>query len=569
MAIPKTNSHVPQAFPRIKESDGSAAYGPVREIFSSGSRSAVFRSWRGAGSSGAGVLSATVSWRKMFRYTWTMAAVFLLVVIPLGAGVWFLLGPKYTAVGKIRLRPVIPRMVYQTDENGLIPYYDYYATTQADLIRSPQIIQKALDQPAARETEWFRGIYEKTPTLLTDKFLEDLTVQYKPKTEIIEVSMTLDNPRDAAVLVNRLMDEYIRFEKNKTEQTRDVIYQKLTETYDVLQDEIENRQKAARKIRQEVAGGAKEKIQLLSAEEEAIRHKKELAETLRSRLDQKELERSMPGSIEVMAPAVIPPEPSEDRRKKLVLAVMLAGLAAGMGMGYVRTRTSQTIYEAEDISGLLDEPFLGRVPHVFPKKPLKVKESTEQAEAVRRMRTLLLTRLNGELGNVLSLTSSRYGTGKTTISILLAKSIAASGKKVLLVDANLEKPALTDYFGNPKTPGLTGLLTRSKDSNSIVKTDYPLLELLPAGTLQHKPSSDLFADGTLAGFLQQWKAQYDFILVDTPPILSAADGAVVSQLADATLLVIRQRYCRRKDIFDTLDFLDACEAPFLGLVYVS
>lgn len=275
----------------------------------------------------------SASWRKLLRYPGTILVVFLLVTVPLGAGVWSFFGPKYTAVGKIRVRPIIPRLVFQTEENGVIPYYDYYANTQADLVRSPQVLQRTLDQPAVKQTQWFRAGLAKNPEALVDRFMDDLNVQYKPKTEIVEVALTAKNPQEAAGIINCLMEEYVRYIKSNSTQVRDFIYQKLAEASDTLQDEIETRLKTAADLRKEVAGGAKEKFQLLTDEEEAIRHKKELAETMRTRLDQKEFERNVPGGIEVMSQAPVPSGPSEDRRRPLTLAVVIAGLAGGLGMG--------------------------------------------------------------------------------------------------------------------------------------------------------------------------------------------------------------------------------------------
>jgi capsular exopolysaccharide synthesis family protein len=568
----ETNPIVPQDFPKLKNDSDPGASSSVREVVSYGSRTAM--AWRRDRTEGSERIPSpssppSIPWRKLWRYKGTITVIFLLVVVPPAVGVWNLMVPKYTAVGKIRVRPIIPRLVFQTDENGLIPYYDYYANTQADLIRSPQILQKVLDQPAVKETHWFQAGREYGPEALVDRLVEGLSAQYKPKTEIVEVALTTENPRDAVVIVNGLMAEYLRFVKTNADQARDFMYQKLSESYDVLQDEIENRKKAAGELRKEVAGGAKEKFQRLSDEEEVIRHKQDLAATLRSRLDQKEFERSVPGSMEVVAPAVVPSEPSEDRRKKMTLAVVFAALGVGLGVGYLRVRAHQTLDDPEDFVGIVEEPFLGRLPFIFPKKPLKADQSAMQADAVRRMRTFFLLRFNDRPGNTIAFTSARYGAGKTTVAILLAKSLVLAGKKVLLVEANIKSPAIAEYFGVPKGPGLMGFLNHSQTQNQVVKTDHPLLDLLPAGSAPAKASTDLFADGTLAGLLRQWKEPYDFILVDAPPILSAAEGAMVAQLTDATVLAVRRYHCRREDLAGALENLEACGAAIVGLVYVT
>ena len=73
-------------------------------------------------------------------------AVFVLVAAPVIAGVWLLIVPKYEAKGEVRVRPVIPRLVFTTEENGTIPFYDAFVNTQVSLLRSPTVLQRVLDQ---------------------------------------------------------------------------------------------------------------------------------------------------------------------------------------------------------------------------------------------------------------------------------------------------------------------------------------------------------------------------------------------------------------------------------------
>lgn len=173
-----------------------------------------------------------------------MLTVFLLISIPL-AGISALIPPKYRARGEIRIRPVIPRLVFQTEENGAIPYYHAFVNTQAALLTGPQILQRVLDRPEVRATQWYK---EPAMTLLerwrgdvvppVERLKDDLSVQARPETEIIDVSFTALNTDDAKLIVNTVLDRYMQYVGECSNATEERLYRQLAEQYHSLQIQI-------------------------------------------------------------------------------------------------------------------------------------------------------------------------------------------------------------------------------------------------------------------------------------------------------------------------------------------
>jgi uncharacterized protein involved in exopolysaccharide biosynthesis len=155
--------------------------------------------------------------REMRRLALVLA-VFLLVSAPLIAGVWTLITPKYQARGEIRVGRIIPRLVFQTEENGVIPFYEAFRNTQVSLLTSSTVLERVLDRPEVRTTQWFK---DPDKTLLprwrgdvvppVERLKEGLSVQARPETEIIDVSFTAVSPDDAKLIVNTVLDRYMQY----------------------------------------------------------------------------------------------------------------------------------------------------------------------------------------------------------------------------------------------------------------------------------------------------------------------------------------------------------------------
>lgn len=235
-----------------------------------------------------------------------------------------------------------------------------------------------------------------------------------------------------------------------------------------------------------------ESAKVLDKENDALRYEAEKFDLVRRRIDEKETEGGMFFSVRPVAAAFAPSAPDQDRRLLLTTGALLGALAAGLGVAYVRICASPAIHELADLSATSQPPFLGNLPLLrHPERP-DMREAAMQSECIRMVRTSLLQRLNGSRGSSVVVTSAGPGVGKTTVAGLLAKSLAQLGKKVLVVDADLRKPALCRTLGVPAGPGLINVLrsagssdgageARVWDEDVLVPWDPEGLDVLPAG----------------------------------------------------------------------------------------
>ena len=163
-------------------------------------------------------------------------------------------------------------------------------------------------------------------------------------------------------------------------------------------------------------------------------------------------------------------------------------------------------------------------------------------------------------------TSTAPDEGKTTVSANLALAIASSGKRVLLVDADMRRRCLGNLLGVHPAHGLYALLSgRATAAQAIVKTGYDNLAFLDCEPNIPSPpnilSAKRFAD--LVGAL---RAEFDYVIFDTPPVGVFIDAAIIGSVADGTLLVVRERKTKRNEIANSIQQLKTANARILGAV---
>ena len=179
----------------------------------------------------------------MKRRSLLAIAVFILMTASAIALVWICIVPVYQAKSEVRVRPVIPRLVFQTDRNGLIPFYDAYVSTQVSIMKSPTILQRVLDQPEVQQTLWYKNppksIKQRLgsdPVPLLERLRDALKVQPRVRTEIIDITFTDPSAQDAKVIVNTVLHQYRQYIGKKSDEDEAKLYNKLSEEYQSLKE---------------------------------------------------------------------------------------------------------------------------------------------------------------------------------------------------------------------------------------------------------------------------------------------------------------------------------------------
>ena len=311
--------------------------------------------------------------------------------------------------------------------------------------------------------------------------------------------------------------------------------------------------------------------QMLEKENEALRHKRRLFDAVRTRLDHKEMERNVPGSIEVLTRAITSSKPSNDRRIVFTAMSLVAGLGLGLALAFLRAGRSQVMFALDDLPArAIQGPFLGQLPIVAKTKETSVEDNPMLAEGMRMVRTALVSRMREDRGSAILVSSAHTGAGKTTFAVMLARSLALSGKKILLVDSDLRKRDLTSRFNLADEPGfIESLRRRCVDKRSVFSTETPDLSFMPSGQRNGGIELELTANGAFGALIDQARGQYDVIILDSPPILPVADATILSRQVDGTVLVVRQETCHRAAVVDALASIGSAGGKLLGTVFLS
>lgn len=190
------------------------------------------------------------------------------------------------------------------------------------------------------------------------------------------------------------------------------------------------------------------------------------------------------------------------------------------------------------------------------------------AEAYKLLRTNLEFSLPMESGcRVIGVTSSLKGEGKSTTSVNIAYTMAQSGGKVLLIEADMRLPTLAKRLRVKTRPGISNLLVGQCSGNDVLqKTDLiSNLWVATAGDIPPNPS-ELLGSANMKATIDAMKDFFDVIIVDLPPVSAVTDAALVSKLVDGMILVVRQNYCDRGVLDESVRQLRFVGAKILGFV---
>lgn len=194
--------------------------------------------------------------------------------------------------------------------------------------------------------------------------------------------------------------------------------------------------------------------------------------------------------------------------------------------------------------------------------------SFEGSEAYKLLRTNLAFSLP-EPGKckVIGITSSLRGEAKSTTSINLAYSIAETGKKVLLIEGDMRLPVLSKRLKIRKAPGLSNLLAGQSSGNDVLQNSGLLsnLKVISAGTIPPNPA-ELLDSQPMEVTIQTMRDYFDCVIVDLPPISAVSDALVVSKYLDGLVVVVRQNYCDKRSLAETVRQLKFSQAKILGFV---
>ncbi len=330
----------------------------------------------------------------------------------------------------------------------------------------------------------------------------------------------------------------------------------------------------------------------------SLKRAQTIAEKMYEQLDDRYLEawmteESVFGNVRAEDPASLNAAPIRPNRQSSILTGSLFGLALGIGIVVLLSLLDSRVRTPEEVESH-NIHLLATVPAINPaSQPLDVPASlaynadgitpnpaakyiphrashldprSSVAETFRSLRTtILFAGLDKDI-RVLALSSSAPQEGKSTSSSNLAIVMAQMGKKTLLVDADLRRPVQHSVFGIPREPGLTNLLfERATFEEAIHATDVPNLFVLPCGIIPPNPS-ELIGSKRMIQLVQRLREEFDFVLLDTPPVVAVTDALLLGHLADATIIITRAGVSRIDALLRAMDTVERSGVNLLGVV---
>jgi polysaccharide biosynthesis transport protein len=275
----------------------------------------------------------------------------------------------------------------------------------------------------------------------------------------------------------------------------------------------------------------------------------------------------------VITDAALPTSPDRPSRLLIVGVALILGLALGIGLALVRDMLDDGLRGALDLQTQAETPVLAQIPAFHRKRHSTADDlvvvrnpGSPVAEAYRNLRTRVLQVAAWRRGNVLLVTSPGRE-DKSTVAANLAAALALSGKKVVLVCADLRWGRAHALFGVDNRPGLANVVNGDvKLAAALRRTEVPRLQVLPGGQADFDPSSVL---QSFRNLLRQLRSEADFLVIDAPPVLASADTAAVAELGVLILLVADARASTRAEVRTATHELGHVRDDLIGSVLVN
>ena len=278
-------------------------------------------------------------------------------------------------------------------------------------------------------------------------------------------------------------------------------------------------------------------------------------------------EKAHHATARIIESAPVPDAPVRPKRVQSMVFAALIGLFIGLCLALLQEFLDDRINTVADADRVLQLPSLGYVPalstadaHLLP----QMKGMDPASESYRVLRTNIHFATVDAPARTLLVTSSNPGEGKTTTAANLAFAMAMDGKKVILVDTDLRRPSLHKLLDIPTVPGLTDVLLGHAPLSPVEIMSG--LSVLPAGSTPPNPG-ELLNSRKFRNLVLELTEQADMVIFDSPPVLVAADAAILASQMDGTIIVVETGATKKASARRTVALLSQARAAVLGIAY--
>jgi len=287
-------------------------------------------------------------------------------------------------------------------------------------------------------------------------------------------------------------------------------------------------------------------------------------------------------NVRIVDPASPPTMPSSPNIPRSLAMSLFVGLVGGVSLAFVLESRDTSIHSLEQAQMITNLPSLAYIPLASgsSRALVRAKRSapgaalasaaqpkSQIAEAYRALRTSILLSRTGQTAKLLMVTSALPEEGKTTTSVNLAIVLAQHDARVLLMEADMRRAGISQLFGLQPKIGLSTVLAGKTEVDDAIHPvpGIPNLSFLPAGEAPLYPAV-LLGSPAMRDLLAKLSANFDYVIIDTPPVLTVTDAVLLSKVADSTLLVIRAGMTDKAALRRVCDVLAHVDARIVGVI---
>lgn len=418
-------------------------------------------------------------------------------------------------------------------------------------------------------------------------WLPGYSAKVLPDSQLIEVAVTDSSPERAMVVANEIANQLVKQTPTNAQDSEEAERQAF------IRSQLDDLEISIKETKDSIAAKQEELAGLFSARQiadaqsqiAALNNKLNTLQSNYASLSAGTSQRAV-NSLKVIQPATIPQQPVGPEVLMTVLTAAAIGMALAVAAAYLLEYLDDTIKNPDDIEKVSRLPTLTGIAEYKPENGqpyslITIKQPRSPvSEAYRSLRTAVqFSDVDNKLRTLL-ITSTSPSEGKSTTAANLAVVMAQAGHRVLLIDADFRRPVQHKIFGIDKNYGLTNILidmtsafepTELVDlfihvNRAAVKTVQPGLIVIPSGPLPPNPA-EVIGSAKMKLLIQLLSTRFDYVLIDSPPILAVTDAVVLSTRVDSTIIVTSSGRTRRNQLKQAIQRLQEMKnANIAGVV---
>ncbi len=456
---------------------------------------------------------------------WTIILVVLLCV-GLAVGMTLRETPLYHAQARVLVQPV---PYAATSSSALLP---------VDLATESQIVgSEAVADLASRELD-----ADLSPQALlggVDVRGTAAGISATAGTQVLAIGYTSPDPEFAQAAADAFAESYLDYRQRQALENLLAARKPIQNRINAATDQLEG---VSEDLTEATEEGDTSLMAVLESQRNVLVARLGVLQQRLDDLQPSEAARS--GGGQVIQSAGLPGSPSSPNKVRNGMLGLIMGLGLGIGLAFVRERLDDRFRGRSDLELALDAPVLATVPRFTvdkqrPRRLIIVEEPAGIAsEAYRSLRTNLQFVLSQRGAKSVVVTSSSAADGKTATTCNLAVAVAQTGRRVVLVSADLRRPTVENYFGMESREGLSTYLMESINLQSIAHdVGIPYLRIIPSGQVPFNPA-ELLTSPRLGELIHALEDNADLVLFDSPPVLAVADAAIIGARVGGAVLVV-------------------------------